>query len=609
MIGFMTSLPLLNLFGSYKVLCDETDARLNLAASTMICSTLFSLDYMINYTQLSMKQYWSDIKCEYSMTFNRGSCEKERKSFLSASADMDQVSVCGSPSPSLFPPHPPPSTPTLPTPPKDEEKRKSVLSASNAEHTAVHAKKVKNDGKCAIEDMNMDSHTDIDDNYKITSLSTYPERIIQWTISKKRTVKYVQLGISVSYTMIRALIPLSSCMESDTLLYLIIFVLYMAVVILLYWATRYGSNDTLGMRKGLIATVCVSFVILALGTIFTYGFRFPITSKMRSITNASSVGMLLAATMYYPLRIMLERKYDHNQKTISTRPSTSSLSSSKGINTNNTTHGGSSSSHPLTSATATTATTTTTSSLETDQTLRRLSPRMVQQGQLFTTTTTTTTTTTLSLPPPLPLPIPSLSPPPSPATPFHLVIHSRTSSSATMSTASVSTHRPTTPITPKNTTARINNLLPLPTPSRKIYPSKPKISSSIDPVNASKYETVFYDTRLQNEFHAFLKGEFSCENLLFEKAVRKYKRLKETNVESLKLYAQEIYDLYISIDSNLQVNLSSSVAKPIHEMFQREGRRTKTREIWQNIFNAAVEEIHHMVEKDSWSRFLMKRTN
>lgn len=116
-----------------------------------------------------------------------------------------------------------------------------------------------------------------------------------------------------------------------------------------------------------------------------------------------------------------------------------------------------------------------------------------------------------------------------------------------------------------------------------------KWSESFSALIASKYGSTLY--------HAFLLREFSNENLEFWLAVDEYKHLKPQNMEAK---AQNIYNEFVADNAPKQVNLDAETRLTILKNVQ-----SKIND--QHTFDRAQRRAQHMMERDSYQRFLQSR--
>lgn len=94
------------------------------------------------------------------------------------------------------------------------------------------------------------------------------------------------------------------------------------------------------------------------------------------------------------------------------------------------------------------------------------------------------------------------------------------------------------------------------------------------------------------------------ENLLFYQAVEEYKSLPEdTNKEKLRDVMTEIFDNYIDDAGELEVNIDSELRKSITEEFNQLSNDVSSVPPRQ-FFNQAQDAIFHLMELDSFPRFL-----
>ncbi|XP_027682731.1 regulator of G-protein signaling 3 isoform X11 [Caretta caretta] len=94
-------------------------------------------------------------------------------------------------------------------------------------------------------------------------------------------------------------------------------------------------------------------------------------------------------------------------------------------------------------------------------------------------------------------------------------------------------------------------------------------------------------------FRAFLRTEFSEENLEFWLACEEYKKIKSQSKMVSK--AKKIFAEYIAIQSCKEVNLDS---------YTREHTKENLQTITRSCFDLAQKRIYGLMEKDSYPRFL-----
>ncbi|XP_061118350.1 regulator of G-protein signaling 3-like isoform X2 [Conger conger] len=94
-------------------------------------------------------------------------------------------------------------------------------------------------------------------------------------------------------------------------------------------------------------------------------------------------------------------------------------------------------------------------------------------------------------------------------------------------------------------------------------------------------------------FRAFLRTEFSEENLEFWLACEEYKKIKSQSKMASK--AKKIFAEYIAIQSCKEVNLDS---------YTREHTKDNLQDITRSSFQLAQKRIYGLMEKDSYPRFL-----
>ncbi|XP_059894211.1 regulator of G-protein signaling 3-like isoform X2 [Gadus macrocephalus] len=94
-------------------------------------------------------------------------------------------------------------------------------------------------------------------------------------------------------------------------------------------------------------------------------------------------------------------------------------------------------------------------------------------------------------------------------------------------------------------------------------------------------------------FRAFLRTEFSEENLEFWLACEDYKKVKSQSKMASK--AKKIFAEYIAIQSCKEVNLDS---------YTREHTKDNLQSVARSCFDLAQRRIYGLMEKDSYPRFL-----
>ncbi|XP_057373035.1 regulator of G-protein signaling 8-like [Daphnia carinata] len=116
-----------------------------------------------------------------------------------------------------------------------------------------------------------------------------------------------------------------------------------------------------------------------------------------------------------------------------------------------------------------------------------------------------------------------------------------------------------------------------------------KWSESFTVLVASKYGSALY--------HAFLLREFGNENLEFWRAVEEYKHLKPQEME---VKASEIYNEFVADKAPKQVNLDAETRLTTLNNVQ-------SKIIDQHTFDRGQRRAQHMMERDSYLRFLQSR--
>ncbi|MCI4375641.1 hypothetical protein PGIGA_G00111960 [Pangasianodon gigas] len=128
---------------------------------------------------------------------------------------------------------------------------------------------------------------------------------------------------------------------------------------------------------------------------------------------------------------------------------------------------------------------------------------------------------------------------------------------------------------------------------------KPAEEKSSAPIDTEKWKTSF-NNLINNDvgraaFTAFLKSEFSQENIEFWVACEDFKR---TPVPQMQAKAKQIFKQYVDIDSLNEVNLDSAT---------REETRRNLEKCGVTCFDEAQSKIFTLMEKDSYRRFLKSK--
>ncbi|EFX72621.1 regulator of G-protein signaling 2-like [Daphnia pulex] len=113
-----------------------------------------------------------------------------------------------------------------------------------------------------------------------------------------------------------------------------------------------------------------------------------------------------------------------------------------------------------------------------------------------------------------------------------------------------------------------------------------KWAESFAVLMASKYGSSLY--------RAFLLREFSNENLEFWLAVEEYKNSKP---QKMAAKAQQIYNDFVAVQASKEVNLDSETRLITLTNVQSNNPD-------QHVFDRAQRRIQHMMERDSYLRFL-----
>jgi len=111
-----------------------------------------------------------------------------------------------------------------------------------------------------------------------------------------------------------------------------------------------------------------------------------------------------------------------------------------------------------------------------------------------------------------------------------------------------------------------------------------------------KFRSTMKDSPRKQEFEEFMKKEFSSENSDFLREVNMLKTLKST-IDMKEWFTHKIYNTYIDVDSDRQINIFSEVREDIEKEIQSGSKDDR-------IFDQAVKDIEHLIMNDTFTRFL-----
>uniref|UniRef100_H3A088 Regulator of G protein signaling 13 n=1 Tax=Latimeria chalumnae TaxID=7897 RepID=H3A088_LATCH len=94
-------------------------------------------------------------------------------------------------------------------------------------------------------------------------------------------------------------------------------------------------------------------------------------------------------------------------------------------------------------------------------------------------------------------------------------------------------------------------------------------------------------------FRAFLKSEFSDENIQFWLACESYKKIKSS--KKLSKMAMNMFKEFIEPDSLKQINIDHQTRESISKLMQESPR---------SCFDEAQKIVYSLMERDSYPRFL-----
>ena len=120
-----------------------------------------------------------------------------------------------------------------------------------------------------------------------------------------------------------------------------------------------------------------------------------------------------------------------------------------------------------------------------------------------------------------------------------------------------------------------------------------------DNENNTHLEILLKDAKFFNLFNAFLKGEYSEENLEFWSEVEQLKQEIRETVQNTRV--NEIWDKFIQAGSEREVNLDDCTRKGVQEKlkkFQESGTLANI-----SVLLPAQEKIYNLMVRDSYPRF------
>jgi len=112
----------------------------------------------------------------------------------------------------------------------------------------------------------------------------------------------------------------------------------------------------------------------------------------------------------------------------------------------------------------------------------------------------------------------------------------------------------------------------------------------------SKFRSTLKNSPRMEELKDFMEKEFSSENAEFLTEVKMFKTLNSTkNVK--EWFISKIYNTYINVDSEKQINILSKVREDIED-------KMESGSVSNIIFDHAVKDIEHLIMNDTFTRFL-----
>ncbi|KAM6952193.1 regulator of G-protein signaling 14 [Lycodopsis pacificus] len=111
---------------------------------------------------------------------------------------------------------------------------------------------------------------------------------------------------------------------------------------------------------------------------------------------------------------------------------------------------------------------------------------------------------------------------------------------------------------------------------------------------AVSFEKLLEDPYGVRQFTSFLMSEVSAENILFWQACEKFRKIKASALEELKMAARAIYNTYLSESAPYSVNIDDTA-------------KTEEKDLEQptpDMFNKAQAQIFKLMKMDSYRRFV-----
>ncbi|KAG7487597.1 hypothetical protein MATL_G00025350 [Megalops atlanticus] len=124
-------------------------------------------------------------------------------------------------------------------------------------------------------------------------------------------------------------------------------------------------------------------------------------------------------------------------------------------------------------------------------------------------------------------------------------------------------------------------------------PSAEKLNSEDTLLWAQSLERLLQSKYGMVVFRAFLKSEFSDENIDFWLTCENYKKIKSS--EKMKSEAKKIYELYILAEAPKEVNIDHQTRELIRGQMKTPSRL---------CFDEAQNIVYRLMERDSYPRFL-----
>ncbi|KAJ6228205.1 ankyrin repeat family protein [Anaeramoeba flamelloides] len=116
--------------------------------------------------------------------------------------------------------------------------------------------------------------------------------------------------------------------------------------------------------------------------------------------------------------------------------------------------------------------------------------------------------------------------------------------------------------------------------------------------NLISFEEIINSKKILDYFYIFLQKEYAEENLMFYSVVKSFKQIDSQSKEFIQITAKKIFDNYISVNAELQINIDYNVRNGITQKID------KIDSIDQELFDSAMIQILEMLKTDCYPKFV-----